>query len=965
MDLILGLAWLKRLGDVIHNWDQGWMKFLHQGSPVCLQDASRGLRPQAALHQWLQSPTRTIPSSTAVTLLSLQPPDHISPLQQAELFDCCQSFPSVFAEPQGLPPSRKHDHKIVLLAGAELEKISREGKLQKMEIEKQVRELLSLGMIRPSTSAFSSPVILVRKKDDSWRMCVDYRALNKATVPDKFPIPIVDELLDELHGATVFSKLDLKSGSSWETHLLDLAIVLRILSDNQFGVNAKKCFFGKSSIEYLGHIIDGTGVAMDPTKIEAVVKWPTPANVKGVQGFLGLTGYYRKFVHGYGSIARPLTDITKKDVFLWNANTQTDFDALKDALVSAPVLALPDFHKPFVVECDASSRGIGAVLMQNKKSIAFFSKALSDRNLAKSAYEREIMALVLVVQHWRSYLLGTSFVVYNDQRSLKYLLQQRITTPDQQNWVAKLLGYNFDILYKSGRENRAADALSRWDEYGDLQALVSEPIWVQGAQLLAEAKQDQDIINISQLCQTKHEKVACFSLRNGVLYYQGRLVISRHSKFITLLLHEFHVAASGGHSGVYRTYRRLAGNLYWSGMSKTVKQYVRSCDICQRCKASSLVPGGLLQPLEIPKAIWEHLSIDFIVGLPKSKGYDTILVVVDRLSKYSHFILLKHPYSARTIADLFVKEVIRHHGIPKTIVSDRDPLFLSNFWKEIFKSQGTQLHMSSAYHPEFDGQTEVINRCLETYLRCCGGSAQAVGHLDSLGRILVQLYFSCVHGSHPVRIGVWSQTSFGGPISPKRIKNVDISFSVGEWVYVKLKPYRQMSVTKHIYQKLAPKFFGHFQIRERIGPVAYKLTLAPTSKIHPVFHVSLLKKTIPGGAEASFPDGLDLTPDDIPVPQSILASRQLRDKGELVEQWLIHWQGQTEEEATWENADLVRGQFPESSLEVKTFTEGGSSDAYPNTLLDGMDKPKIMRVYSKRPKVTEGKKGAGAISESG
>ncbi|KAD3641652.1 hypothetical protein E3N88_30876 [Mikania micrantha] len=318
-----------------------------------------------------------------------------------------------------------------------------------------------------------------------------------------------------------------------------------------------------------------------------------------------------------------------------------------------------------------------------------------------------MMALVLAVQHWRQYLLGTRFVVYTDQKSLKFLLQQRVTTPNQQNWVAKLLGYDFEILYKPGCSNRAADALSRQAEAGQLAMLESGPVWIQGAKLVAEAQADPNIQQFMQKYSADPSKYKGYSIKQGVLFFKSRLVIATNSKYIPALLHEFHTTTTGGHSGYYRTYRRLAANLFRPGMTSTVKQFVKACEICQTCKASTVQPGGLLQPLDIPEAIWEDLSMDFIGGLPLSKGFNVILVVVDRLSKYAHFIGLKHPYTSKGVAELFVKEVIRHHGIPKTIISDRDPLFISNFWQEIFKLQGTTLQMSSAYHPETDGQTEV------------------------------------------------------------------------------------------------------------------------------------------------------------------------------------------------------------------------------------------------------------------
>lgn len=173
-----------------------------------------------------------------------------------------------------------------------------------------------------------------------------------------------------------------------------------------------------------------------------------------------------------------------------------------------------------------------------------------------------------------------------------------------------------------------------------------------------------------------------------------------------------------GHSGFLRTYRRLADNFYWIGMKRSVQDFVKLCDVCQRQKYQAQSPAGLLQPLDIPNQIWEDISLDFVTALPKSKGFDSILVVVDRLSKYAHFLPLKHPFSAKVVAELFTKEVVKLHGIPCSIVSDRDPIFLSNFWQHLFELQGTKLRMSSSYHPQSDGQTEIVNKCIETYLRC-------------------------------------------------------------------------------------------------------------------------------------------------------------------------------------------------------------------------------------------------------
>jgi hypothetical protein len=381
----------------------------------------------------------------------------------------------------------------------------------------QVKEMLLNGVIQPSSSPFSSLVLLVKKKDNTWQFCIDYRHLNAVTVKSKFLVLVIDEFLDELTGASWFTYLDLRAGfhqirlkrgeefktafqthfgqfefrvmafgltgapgtfqfamnstlaprlrkyvlvffddiliygATYEEHIVHIRSVFDLMAQDQWKIKLSKCSFAQRKISYLGHIISEKGVGTDPDKEAVVASWPTPSSAKELQSFLGLAGYYRKFVRNFGIISKPLTDLLKKNVlFIWTLAHEESVQTLKTALSTSPVLVLPNFNKVFCVETDASGLGVGDVLMQSGQPLAFISKALGPKSLGLSAYEKEYLAILIAVQHWRPYLQHAEFVIFTDQKSLSHLSEQRLNTHWQQKVFTKLLGLQYKIVYKKG-----------------------------------------------------------------------------------------------------------------------------------------------------------------------------------------------------------------------------------------------------------------------------------------------------------------------------------------------------------------------------------------------------------------------------------------------------------------------------------------------------------------------------------
>ncbi|CAA0836351.1 Uncharacterized mitochondrial protein AtMg00850, partial [Striga hermonthica] len=467
--------------------------------------------------------------------------------QQGDVRELLEEFEGVLGEPKGLPPHREFHHRIPLVNEQHAIHVHpyRYAHFQKTEIERQVAEMLESGLIQHSKSPFSSPVLLAKKKDGTWRFCTDYRALNAATIKDRFPIPSVDDMLDELAGSRYFSKLDLRAGY----HQIRL------------------------------HRADIPKTAF-----------------RTHQGTMGIW-----LCHSACATPHPL-----------------------------------------------------------------------------SIYVKEMLAVVEAVRCWRPYLLGRRFQIVTDQQPLKHLLEQRIVTPEQQKFVSKLMGFDFEIIYRPGRQNAVADALSRRTDVPELSAITG-PTWAIWEEIRKAQVEDTHCQELRQSIEAGKTTAIDYELHNDLLLHRGRVYVPDSGQLREQILQHFHDSKVGGHSGIYRTWMRIANTFFWPGQQGTVRDYIARCDDCQRTKSDSRRPGGLLQPLPVPEAIWEDITMDFIEGLPNSNGFDGVMIVVDRLTKYAHFIPITHPYTAKSIARLFVEYVMKLHGAPRSIVSDRDRIFMSSF----------------------------------------------------------------------------------------------------------------------------------------------------------------------------------------------------------------------------------------------------------------------------------------------
>lgn len=378
-----------------------------------------------------------------------------------------------------------------------------------------------------------------------------------------------------------------------EDHSTHLALVFELMKVNQIFSKLSKCVFSTDKVEYLGHYISASGVQKDPHKINAIQSWPIPVTVKELKGFLGLAGYYRKFVKGYAMVSKPLTYLLKKGNFVWSDQAKLAFETLKSALVTAHVLVVPNFDKQFIVETDASQKGIGAVIMQEGHPLAFISRSLGPKWQQLSLYENELPAIFFAVQKWEKHLMGNHFLIRTDQKSLKLLLQQKIFTHFQQFWLSKLMGFDYEIQYKSGKENITADALSRVQGAEVLLIALSMVDSNLSALILASYQLDDHLKSVLHSL-TEVQLVEGFHLQNGLIRRKSRIVVGPDADLRSKIICWKHATHESGHGGRELTLNRVKAFFTWKGLTRDVRSFVRNCVTCQASKYDTSAYPGLL-----------------------------------------------------------------------------------------------------------------------------------------------------------------------------------------------------------------------------------------------------------------------------------------------------------------------------------------------------------------------------------
>ncbi|GAQ92802.1 hypothetical protein KFL_011450010, partial [Klebsormidium nitens] len=689
-----------------------------------------------------------------------------------------------------------------------------------------------------------------------------------------------------------------------EEHERLLREVFARLRTHKLYAKESKCELWRTEVTFIGHVINKDGVSMEASKVDAVNAWPQPQDPGDIRSFLGLAGFYRRFVHRFSQIAAPLTDLLVKDApFIWTDRHSHAFHSLKYALTHAPILRPYDPSLPCTVDFDASDFAVGGVLLQGTDGellpVAFESKRLNRAERNYSARDREQLALVHATHKWRHYLLGRPVTVSTDHRPLLFPLRLEFMKSRHHRWEEQLAQFNLNLVYREGRLNIVPDALSRRPDHkaeppvnqpvlAAVSSVIPDPAFLTAVrQAITSDPFAQTAISAMLSADTAY---ATFALDDTLLFESDRLYIPPVPALRTRVLKEHHDCQASGHFGMDKTEDLVNRSFYWPDLQRDVRRYIRSCPQCQANKPTNRRPAGLLQPLPIPNQRWEQITMDLILGLPKTtRGHSGIVVFVDRLSKQILLAPVGDDTTAPVIARIYFDTVFRHKGLSRHIHSDRDPRFTSHFWRTLFRLLGSKVTHTTAFHPESDGQTERANRVVEEVLRhyVHARHTDRDVHLTPVefsynnskqASTGFSPYFLTT-GQHPLTPGsllkpptsdipavdtflqtiatALDQSKTLLALAQNRqkqyadIRRRPLILQAGDQVYLSTSNLSLPGRTE--VRKLFPKFIGPFPVQQVISETAYKLHLPDHMRIHPVFHVSNLKPFHPND-DASFPD---------------------------------------------------------------------------------------------------------------
>lgn len=679
---------------------------------------------------------------------------------------------------------------------------------QRETIDSEIQMMLDKDIIRPSSSPWASPVVLVPKKTGGYRFCVDYRKLNAVTKKDNYPLPRIDDILDTLNNSVYFTTLDqawgywqiplsetdrektafitynglyefnvlpfglcnapatfqrlmnlLLAGLQWNTclvylddilifsktfedHIQRLELILHKLESAGLKLRLEKCKFMQTETSYLGYIISSAGIQPDPAKIKSVKEFPIPKSAEKVKSFLGLAGYYRRFIKNFSSIAEPLLILLRKNAkFVWTQECQSAFEKLKTFITEAPILIYPDFTKPFLVLTDASGKGLGAILAQvideKEHPIAYISRSLKPAEQNYPVFEQEALAVVWAVKQFRTYLYQHKAIIVTDHAALQYILKKPNPSPRIARWGLALQEYDLEIRHRPGKNHGNVDALSRLCSTVQTKATkdCSENNENLADSYISRKQADDpfcrsmiDFLTLHKIpddqgtAHTINNLHHHFSFCNNTLLYTGppsnktllELVVVP-SSLKHEIMHAFHDDILSGHLGFKRTYCRIRERFYWVNLYKDVNNYCTACKACNTRKPPSRTTKALMTPIPVGGP-FDRVATDVMGPLPLTeRGNKYIIVFTDYLTKFCMTAALPN-ITAQSTAAALMNEVILRHGAPKELLSDQGTNFLSSLVAEICKLCDTRKINTTPYHPQTDGLVERFNKTLASML---------------------------------------------------------------------------------------------------------------------------------------------------------------------------------------------------------------------------------------------------------